>query len=68
MKSLLTRERLEVLSQLFTNLAAGWLGVVFIIPGITRLENLGDFMWLLKNLFFGILSLLIAIRLSRRKR
>lgn len=67
MKSLLTKDRVDILSQLFTNLAAGWLGVVFIIPGITRFENFGDFMWLLKNLFFGILSLLIAMRLHKKR-
>ena len=55
-----------MLSQLFTNLAAGWLGVVLIIPGVTKLDNFDDFFWLTKNLLFGILSLLIAMILSQK--
>ena len=43
--SLFTPTRLNILSQLFTNLAAGWFGVVLIIPGVTKLETLDDFLW-----------------------
>lgn len=64
MKDLFTPTRLAILSQLFTNLAAGWLGVVLIIPGVTKLETFGDFLWLTKNLLLGILSLLVAMILS----
>ena len=62
--SLFTPTRLNILSQLFTNLAAGWFGVVLIIPGVTKLETLDDFLWLTKNILLGILSLLVAMILS----
>jgi len=65
-KDVFTQKRLDILSQLFTNLAAGWFGVVLIIPGITKLETFDDFLWLTKNLLLGILSLLVAIILSER--
>lgn len=66
MKNLFTSTRLDVLSQLFTNLSAGWFGIVLIIPGVTKLDNFDDFFWLTKNLLFGILSLLIAMILSQK--
>lgn len=66
MKEVFTPIRLNILSQLFTNLAAGWFGVVIIIPGITQLNNLGDILWLIKNLVFGMIALFIADRLAER--
>ena len=66
MRDLFTSNRISILSQLFTNLAAGWLSVVLIIPGITKLETFSDFLWLTKNLLLGILSLLIAMILSEK--
>ena len=68
MKNLFSPSRLDVLSQMFTNLAAGWLGVVLIIPGVTKLETFEDFLWLTKNLLFSILSLLIAMILSEKEK
>jgi len=67
-KNLFTSARLDVLSQLFINLAAGWFGVVLIIPGVTKLDSFNDFFWLTKNLIFGILSLLIAMILSEKEK
>jgi len=67
-KNLFSPSRLDVLSQMFTNLAAGWLGVVLIIPGVTKLETFEDFLWLTKNLLFSILSLLIAMILSEKEK
>jgi len=65
-RDLFTPNRLSILSQLFTNLAAGWFGVVLIIPGVAKLESFDDFLWLTKNLLFGILSLLVAMTLSEK--
>ena len=67
MQSWFTKKRLDILSQLFTNLAAGWFGVILIIPGITKLDTLADFWWLFRNLLFGILALSVAMILSREK-
>ena len=66
MKNLFTPIRLNVLSQLFINLSAGWFGIVFIIPGVTKLETFDDFLWLTKNVLLGILALLIAMILSEK--
>lgn len=61
MRKLINPGVLNIFSQLFTNLAAGWFGVVFIIPGITGLESLTDILWLIKNFLLGILALWISI-------
>ena len=66
MRDLFTPARLNIFSQLFTNLAAGWFGVVLIIPGITKLETFSDFLWSTKNLLLGILSLMVAMILSEK--
>ena len=60
-KSLFTPIRLNALSQLFINLSAGWFGIVFIIPGVTKLDTFDDFLWLTKNVLLGILALLVAM-------
>ena len=67
MKILFTRKRLDILSQLFVNLSAGWFGVLLIVPGVTRLGSIEDFSWLIRNLLFGILALLVSIRLKEVK-
>jgi len=64
-KSSIAQKARNALSQLFINLAAGWFGVVFIIPGITQLNSFADFLWLTRNILFGILSLLIAIIITK---
>jgi hypothetical protein len=53
----------NALSQLCINLAAGWFALVLIAPG---LEPINDFGWLLKNLFFGIVALVVAIIISKK--
>lgn len=68
MKRLFAPDILNVFSQLFINLAAGWFGVVLIIPGIARLTDIADILWLIKNLSFGILALWVAIILHRKIR
>lgn len=66
MKKLFTPDILNIFSQLFINLAAGWFGVVLIIPGITKLDSLDDILWLLRNLLFGILAVWVSIILNRK--
>lgn len=68
MRKLFTSDILNIFSQLFVNLAAGWFGVVLIIPGITRLDSSRDILWLLKNLLFGILAVWVSIILHRKSK
>lgn len=67
MKGSFVSKMRNVSSQLFINLAAGWFGIVFIIPGITQLNNLTDYLWLTRNILFGMLALLVAIILSDKQ-
>lgn len=66
MKRLVTPTNLQVFSQVFSNLAAGWFGVVVILPGITRLASLNDIFWLIKNILFGIVALWLALILAKK--
>ena len=60
-------EQLEVLSDLFTNLSAGWFGTILIFPGIFRSDDpITMLRILLVNIAFGILSLQIAFRLKEQ--
>ena len=67
MRKLFTRKRLDVFSDLFINLAAGWFGVVFIVPGITQFRTFDDYFWLTKNVGFGMVSLYISIILKEKR-
>ncbi len=67
LKKLFSPLRRNILSQLFVNLAAGWFGVVLIVPGVTQLKSFDDFIWLTKNVLFGILALIIAEILIKEK-
>ena len=61
----LTAKRIEVFSELFTNLAAGFFGSLVIFPGIFGIKNISDLLPLLIiNLPSGILALLVALRLK----
>lgn len=55
---------LSVISDLFVNLAAGWLGTAFIVPLTSKRPK---FKWwvLCVHLIFGMLSLLIAYILRK---
>ena len=58
--SIINPTRSRLLSEMFVNLSAGWIGVVLIAPGF---EGLDVFMFLgilAKNLVFATLSLLFA--------
>jgi len=67
MRKWLTATRLLVLSELFVNLSAGWLGVVLITPGFGPLTEPKTLLVLTKDILFAILCLLIAIRLREMK-
>lgn len=58
--------RVRVLSGLFTNLAAGWLGSVFIFSSLAELVSRADVIILLANAGFGIVCLQIAFILEEK--
>ncbi len=69
MYNLFTIDRLEILSELFTDMAAGWFGTILIYPGIwinrPFTENI---LVLLLNFLCGIFSLVIAFRLRKESK
>ena len=67
LKKVLKPPRLVVFSELLVNLSAGWFGTVFVVPVITELKNIGDFVFILHKLFLGFLSLLFAIKFRELK-
>lgn len=58
--------RLKLLSEMFVNLSAGWVGVVLISPAFEGLDSLVFLGILTKNLIFATLSLLFAEWLLER--
>lgn len=57
---LFTSPRLKVLSGLFTNLAAGWIGAVMIFPNVSDFSTLGGKLLLTLDMVAGIVSLAVA--------
>lgn len=55
----------EILSDLFVNLAAGWLGVVVVILPVTRLKRKIDWFGLTMNIVLATVSLVIAYKLRQ---
>lgn len=51
---------LEILSEFFINLAAGWFGVVFFEPQLITIDSIGDVFVLTLKGSLGILSLVLA--------
>jgi hypothetical protein len=63
-KKILTKSRIEVLSDLLVNLSAGWFGLILIVPGFGGIKSTQDALFLLTiNLFWGIISLVLAMKL-----
>ena len=63
---LFTTESLEVISDLLTNLAAGWLATIVIFPGIWNSRDAAEiYLVLFSNIFFGMVSLIIAVILKK---
>lgn len=56
----------RVLSGLFINLSAGWLGLVIITPNFFPLTGLGSLWVFTYEVFFAILFLVIAVKLDER--
>jgi hypothetical protein len=58
----LTPPRLKVLSGLMTNLAAGWIGAVIIVPNFSRLPWRDSIQTLLLDVGLAIVSMYLAFR------
>ena len=56
---------LEAIADLLINLAAGWFGVVVIVPNFGGLDDTRSFLLLTEDLVAGIVSLILAVRLKR---
>lgn len=61
---LLTPSRLRVLSSVFSNLAAAWIGAIFIIPNFTDFSQLTDKLILTVDFLAAILCLVSAFKLE----
>lgn len=66
MKILFSESRLSVLSGLFTNLAAGWIGAIIIFPNFSDLSFFFNKFILLSDLVAAIICLLVAFWLEER--
>ena len=56
---------LEIFSELFVNLAAGWFAAIFAVPNFYGIRSVFDFSILTGNFAAGILSLGLSYRLRR---
>ncbi len=63
MKYVLSPEWRRVLSSLFVNLSAAWIGLVFIVPQFRTDSNW--FFVLLMDLVYGIVCLLISVEFEK---
>jgi hypothetical protein len=63
---IVTQTRLRLLSDMFVNLAAGWLGLVLVAPGIWGVYLDEAVFSLTKNIPLAILSLMLAEQLVER--
>ena len=50
-----------VLSDLFVNLAAGWLGIVFIVPNFSKVSGRRKWFVLMTDLLFAIVCFELAL-------
>ena len=66
MKKRFSKSWFRVLSGLFTNLSAGWLGLIVITPNFIPLSIPGNKDVLIYEGVFGILSLVTAIMFDER--
>ncbi len=65
-KTLFTPTRLKVLSGLFANLSAGWIGAFLIFPNFSDLAEIQNKIILTLDIFAAIVCLLIAFWLEER--
>lgn len=66
MQSFFTAPRLRVLSALFTNLAAGWLGTIAILPIVVDFSSPGGKIPLLFNALAAIVSVSISFAIEKK--
>ena len=59
---------LEILSELFVDLAAAWFAVAFIEPQFGIINTFSDILWLILKVFAGIISLFVAKHLREKAR
>lgn len=64
MMDFITVPRARFFAGLFTNLAAGWIGVIFIAPNFSDLSKIGDVWVLTFDVFFAILFSWLGIKLE----
>jgi len=68
MNNFLNKSWLTVLSGLFTNLSAGWLGLIIIAPNFLPLNNIEKLWIFTYEVFFAIVFLVLAVKLDERVR
>ena len=66
MKFLFTASKLKVLSGLFSNLSAGWIGAALIFPNFSNLLTVQNKLILTMDIVVAIVCLLIAFWLEER--
>lgn len=66
LRSLFSASKRRVLSSLFTNLTAGWIGALIIVPNISDLSQIQDILVLILDVFAAIVSLSIAFWFEER--
>jgi len=64
-KKLPDADWLEAIADLLINLAAGWFGVVVIVPNFGSLDDAHSILLLTEDLAAGIVSLIFAVKLKR---
>ena len=65
---MLSKSRLGIIAELFTNLSAGWFGAIVIFPNLFNYRNnIELILSLTLNFSLGILSLLLAFYFKERK-
>lgn len=66
MRNLFIPSRLKVLSGLFTNLSAGWIGAVIILPNFADFTSIKGKLTLTADLIGATVCLLLAFWLEER--
>jgi len=66
MRKLFTSPRVRVLSSLFTNLAAGWIGAILIFPNFSDLAGLPNKLVLILDILAATVCLLVAFWLEEK--
>lgn len=68
MERFFTKSWLRVLSGLFTNLSAGWFGLIIITPNFWPLNKAENVWVLIYEVVFAIVFLVGAVKLDERSR